>query len=516
VVTEPPDDSHNPELAESPESADSPAEPAASVDLSAVENPAADVELVAPGRRPVWRRQGALVAAALLLVGVGAVAIGLGARPKAPAPRAVVPSVIYYADGTVLADLGAPLPDGPAGLVVPHVLSELSAAPGATHGHSWHRLSWAGLKIYTTLYPPTQRLVEEATGNALFGQPAALQAAAVVIEPGTGRVLAYYGGRDRSGADLAGIYRDESGLPVGFGLHPPGQTFQVYTLAAALNSGVSLRSHWESGPRDMYGATGDQQIQDTSQCPAGARVCTLADAAARNINSIFYQVNLSVNPVRQMETARNAGIQSILDEHGQRTELLAGTDMHQLFPRVFAMDGLSLGKYPVSVIDQANAMATFAASGRPATAHFVSRVMLGDRAIYGERLPPSTTKPILTGGAAADLDWSLSQTPAAALDSHAPSAGMAGSSPAESPDAPTDSWMIGYTTQLAMAVWIGDSVGWPIRAKDGAAIFGTGLPASLYRAVMNAAPAGLNLPTAPAFPPRADIGNELPDGAVPG
>ena len=67
-----------------------------------------------------------------------------------------------------------------------------------------------------------------------------------------------------------------------------------------------------------------------------------------------------------------------------------------------------------------------------------------------------------------------------------------------------------------MAVWIGDSVGWPIRDKNGAAIFGAGLPATIYRAVMNGASSALTLPKAPAFPPRADVGNELPDGAVPG
>src|SRR5262249_46558029 len=160
------------------QSADSPTEPteptasaasALSADPPAAENPAAIVAVVGSGRRPVWQRPGAHVAAVLLLIGLGAVAIGLGVRPRAAAPQAVVPSVISYADGPVLADLGAPLPDGPAGLVVPHVLSELSAAPGATHGRSWHTLSVSGLKIYTTLSPPTQRLVEEATGNALSG-----------------------------------------------------------------------------------------------------------------------------------------------------------------------------------------------------------------------------------------------------------------------------------------------------------------------------------------------------------
>jgi membrane peptidoglycan carboxypeptidase len=513
MVTEPPDDSQNPSTPEPAGQPSNSADPSDHLDPSGLPLPAEPTERASV---PVWRRPAALVAAILQVVGIGAVGIGLRVRPKAAAPNAVVPSLVYYSDGTVLADLGAPLPDGPARLIVPHVLSELAAAPGDTHGRSWRDLSFSGLKIYTTLSSSTQTLLAAVAANALSGQPASLQAAAVVIGPRTGRVLAYYGGRDGAGADFAGTYLDESGLPVGFGLHPPGQTFQAYTLAAAINGGVSLRSHWESGPRDMLGRTGTQQIKDTSQCPAGARVCTLADAATRNINSIFYAVMLSVGPFKPVETARGAGIRSLVDEYGHRTDLLPTTDVHKLVPSVFAIDQLSLGKYQVSVIDQANAMATFAASGRPAIAHFVSHVENSDRTIYHESLSESNVRPILTAGAMGDVDWTLSQTPAAALDFNVPSAGIAGSWPAESPDAPTDSWMIGYTSHLGMAVWIGDSTGRPIRAKDGTAIFGSGLPASIYRAVMNGAPAGLNLPAAPAFPPRADIGNEMPDGAVPG
>ena len=45
----------------------------------------------------------------------------------------------------------------------------------------------------------------------MYGQPANLQAALVAVEPGTGRVLAYYGGHDGKGNDYAGFYYDEAG-----------------------------------------------------------------------------------------------------------------------------------------------------------------------------------------------------------------------------------------------------------------------------------------------------------------
>ena len=75
----------------------------------------------------------------------------------------------------------------------------------------------------------------------MFGQPANLQAALVAVQPGTGRVLAYYGGHDGTDVDYAGFYFDEKGEATGVGRHPPGSSFKVYTLAAALKAGYSLQ-----------------------------------------------------------------------------------------------------------------------------------------------------------------------------------------------------------------------------------------------------------------------------------
>ena len=74
-------------------------------------------------------------------------------------------------------------------------------------------------------------------GSFMFGQPANLQAALVAVQPGTGRVLAYFGGHDGKGADYAGFYYDEKDEATGVGRFPPGSSFKVYTLAAALKAG---------------------------------------------------------------------------------------------------------------------------------------------------------------------------------------------------------------------------------------------------------------------------------------
>jgi membrane peptidoglycan carboxypeptidase len=146
--------------------------------------------------------------------------------------------------------------DRPTGLVVSQVLAELRVTE-AFRGKPAGYIENGGFSIITTIDARAQRLVEEAAdenvpGSVMNGQPAHLQAAAVVVEPGTGAVLAYYGGHDGTGADFAGWYRNADGVAVGYGAHPPGQTFQVYTLAAALNAGISVKSRWQSPPSRIF------------------------------------------------------------------------------------------------------------------------------------------------------------------------------------------------------------------------------------------------------------------------
>ena len=254
----------------------------------------------------------------------------------------------------------------------------------------------------------------------------------------------------------------------------------------------------------MIGRVGDHQVRDPSGCPNGAKVCSLADASANTINSIFYAVTLSISPKKVLDAARNAGITTMRDEGGAPVSLTA-TESSRLVPSLFDYD-LTLGRYPVSVLDQANAMATFAAKGRAAGAHFVLKVMAGTQVIYGEALPAPNTKALLTTGAMADLDWTLSQSQVAGLKGDGPSAGMAGFAPAEAAN-PTDGWMIGYTPQLGMAVWLGGR-----STLDRS----NNLAAQIYQAFMHSAPSTMGLPAAEPFPPKANIGNAFPDGAVAG
>ena len=472
---------------------------------------------IAQARRSVRYRLARRVAGfAVVLAAITAstaVAVTTGASDRGT----LAATVLYYSDGTtVLAELGGAGVglDGPTGLVADHVLSELSAsASSPMRGRTWAQLRGAGLRVVTTIDVRAQREIErvvDPAGPVLAGQPRDLQPAAVMVEPGTGRVLAYYGGADGTGADFAGTYVDESGEMAGFGRWPPGGSFQVHTLAAALRAGYSLNSTWYAESRDMPGRTGDNRVRNTSTCPGGGEICTLADSTLAGLNTTFYAVTVSLGAATVLDLARDAGIDAMWDDQLRRVDL-AGRASDEVVPSRFGAE-LGLGQYPVTVLDQANAMATYAAGGIRARAHFVRSVWQGDGPLWTEALPTADQAPIMTEAALADLHWALSRAGAGRVDGH-DSAGKTGSwQYGNSMVDNAHAWMVGYTRQLAMAVWVGDPEGGPIHDADGRVIYGADLPAAIYRETMTTTHTALGLPSLP-FPPPVFAGDTNPPGS---
>lgn len=156
----------------------------------------------------------------------------------------------------------------------------------------------AGYEITSTIEQPLQQVLEQAA--TLSGQPATLQAAAVVTEPKTGRVLAYYGGPTDAKVDFAATP------------HPPGQTFAAYDLAAALQAGISTQSRWKASASMAFpdsGRSDSHPLTAARRCPRGAAACTLTDAATGGLLIPLYAVtersarrNWSRSPARLAST----------------------------------------------------------------------------------------------------------------------------------------------------------------------------------------------------------------------
>jgi membrane peptidoglycan carboxypeptidase len=320
----------------------------------------------------------------------------------------------------------------PSSMVINHVLDELSHTPGTDlYNMPWQQIRNGGYNITTTIDVPLQQAVvraadETVAGSVMSGQPANLTAAVVVVEPGTGRVLAYYGGHEGSGTDFAGSYVDERGNLAGFGMHQAGSSSGVYTLAAALKAGYSPSSI--SGHLDSLAAS----------------------LGAAAISAL----------------ARDAGIAQISD--GQKVYDTATTD-----PSVFGA-GLADGHDRVSVLDQANAMATFAGGGVRARAHFVRTVTQGNQTVYTE---PSLQRgaDVLSDAQLTDLAAMLASPSVQELPIRTGAAPLT-----DDPGDIGDAWSIGWSSTLAAAVWVGNrGQAQPLRDRDGNPVSGSTLPLSI-------------------------------------
>jgi membrane peptidoglycan carboxypeptidase len=148
-------------------------------------------------------------------------------------------------------------------------------------------------------------------------------------------------------------------------------------------------------------------------------------------------------------------------------------------------------------------MATFAAGGTRASAHFVREVTRDGVRVYAE--PLTRTEIGLTSAQVDDLTWVLSQVPSAQLDNGWDAAGKTGTWQAgRSPNHNAHAWMVGYTGAIAAAVWLGTTDGTALITRDGADVFGSTHTAAIWQQFMTQALSGLD-PEPYRFRPPAVI-----------
>jgi membrane peptidoglycan carboxypeptidase len=396
--------------------------------------------------------------------------------------------------------------DRPTGVAVDHVLSELRQSD-AFRGRPKDYIANGGFRIVTTIDKQVQDAAEAAADirrptapKVDQGQPADWQAALVAVEPGTGRVLAYYGGSQGAGADYAGWYYDDAGDPHGFGEHPPGSSFKVYDLAEALRQKVSMKSHWNSPPSKEFPASGR-----TDGSPAGPvrnassaacqPDCSLWQATVASLNVTFFDLTEHLGAANVLDMAAKAGVDSMWadpkDGPGPVRIDLRGRSANDAMPN-FSTE-LGIGQYGITVLDHANGMATFAAGGKRAQAHFVRSVTRRGQQVYTEKLgqPDIGLDPEQIN----ELNWTLRKVDAAKLDNGWDVAGktgtwQAGTSITEN----AHTWMVGYTRALAATVWLGTTDGKPLTTKTGGHdVYGASHAAPIWRQFMVAATAAMKL-----------------------
>ncbi|MHB2022999.1 MAG: transglycosylase domain-containing protein [Mycobacteriales bacterium] len=367
---------------------------------------------------------------------------------------------------------------GPSGFILDQVKLDLAA-----HGFPEARLAAGGYRVYTTIDPKAQQaaITAENQLHAKVGKPVS---ALVSVQPGNGAIRAWYGGRVYDNPKVAGSFIDLATVR-----EQPGSSFKPYTLITALEQGMGLNTTFNGySPMTIPGYGVLHNASNETCVP-----CTLTEALARSINTVFVPLAIKVGPANVRRTARAAGV----------NEPLVGK-------RGYPEAGIAIGIYPVTPLDQATGFATIAAQGIYARPYLVAKVVTsGGRVVY--QAHPQTRR-VFSAAVASNVIYAMEQVltnPAGtaygkALANGRPAAGKTGT--ATNPaNQDTNDWFIGFTPQLSTAVWMGNLNGSALVNRYGVALFGGGPPATAWQTFMN-----LALANAPIvqFPPPAPIGGQ--------
>jgi len=400
-----------------------------------------------------------------------------GALTQAERDQQVFPQTVSPDDAKT-----ANLTTGPNGLIQRQVVNELLELFNIDQ----QTLNTQGLQITTTIDPQAQQAAVDAVDNALDGQMPEMRAAVVSIDPRTGGVKAYYGGSDAAGFDFA-----QAGLPT-------GSSFKVFTLVAALEQGMGLGFQVDSSPLKV-----DDKLTITNSEGESCGTCNIAEALKRSLNTSYYRLMLKLKngPEDVAEAAHRAGVAESFPgvEHTLSEDGLGGPPA----------PGVALGKYETRVIDMASAYATIADSGIYRRPHFVQKVVNAQGEVLFDAAAEDTTGDRRIEKAVADnVSAAMAPIPAWSnghtLSGGRASAAKTGTHQLGDTGANRDAWMVGFTPSLSTAVWVGTVKGdKPLVNSWGGPVYGSGLPADIWKATMDGALQGTDFES---FPTPTEVG----------
>ena len=358
---------------------------------------------------------------------------------------------------------------GPKG----HVISQVQRDLGRL-GFSEEQLLEGGLIIRTTLVQKAQQsAVDAVTKFYPKKAPENLRIGLVAIRPGTGEIIALYGGRDYLERQLNDATQS---------IALAGSTFKPFALIAALEAGIPLTSMWNGDSPQTFDDLGKPYIVSNYGDEGWGQI-DLLSATQHSVNTIFVPLGMKAGMDKVVDAARRAGI-----------------------PESVAMiptPSVVLGVASPRVIDVANAYATFAAQGVYAKPFLVASVTGPNKGVLYEATPQ--TQEVFSKEVMADLTYALKSvvnggTGAAALSLGRPAAGKTGTSQSNA-----SAWFAAYTPQLAASVALfRDSASESLNGIGGlTSVTGGTFPARIWTAFMKGALKGEPVMT---FPAPSNIG----------
>ncbi len=343
---------------------------------------------------------------------------------------------------------------GPKGYIIARAQQELNAL-----GFSDQQLLVGGLVIKTTLDEKAQQSAVDAVNKQTPRKaPSNLHVGLVAVRPGTGEIVAMYGGKDY-------VVRQLNDATQSIAL--AGSTFKPFALIAALEKGIPLTSLWDGRSPQVFDDAGKPypvSNYGNEQFP----VVSLLRATANSVNTVYVPLGINVGPNAVVDVARRAGI-----------------------PQNVAMmptPSVVLGVASPHVIDVAAAFATFAAQGIYAKPFMVNEVLGANKGILYQAKPQG--QEVFAKDVMADLTYALTQVVRNGTATYGtaglgrPAAGKTGTS-----EQNASAWFSGFTPQLAASVaFFRDNASQSLNGIGGLnSVTGGTFPAKVWTAFMKGA-----------------------------
>ncbi|MEY3769602.1 MAG: hypothetical protein RL390_466 [Actinomycetota bacterium] len=307
---------------------------------------------------------------------------------------------------------------GPKGYLIEMVRAEL-----VKRGFTDDQLMKGGLIVKTTFDQKAQTSAVAAVAKLTpKGAPENLHIGLVAIRPGTGEIIALYGGADY-------VKRQLNDATQSIAL--AGSTFKPFALAAGLEAGIPLTSMWNGDSPQFFDDAG-KPYEVNNYGDEGWGQVSLLTATSHSINTIYVPLGIKVGPDRVVDVARRAGI----------------PDSVAMMPT----PSVVLGAASPHVIDVAVAYATFASNGVYAAPWFITEVNGSNGGVLYQAASPSPNT-VFSKEVMADLTYGLQEVVKNGTATFGtaglgrPAAGKTGTS-----EQNASAWFAGYTPQLSAAV----------------------------------------------------------------
>ena len=308
-----------------------------------------------------------------------------------------------------------------------------------------------GLQIYTTLDVDLQRAAQRAVAQGLasleknYRRLAArakeepLQGALIVLEPRTGAVRSFVGGRD---------YRLSQFNRVTQAHRQPGSLFKPFVYLAAfarrdMETPITPATILEDTPITV---TWDKGGEDEQWSPHDY------DGEYRGAMSVRKALELSIN-IPTVRTALAAGLPAVL-----ATARAAGVGS-QLRP----YPSVALGAFEVSPLEIASAYSVFANGGVRVEPIAIVGVLTGDGRVLDRKETP--LKPVLPSDAVFLVDSLMRGAVDRGTASGARAGGVRGvlAGKTGTTNDYRDCWFVGFSPRFLAAVWVGYDDNRPVR-----------------------------------------------------